>query len=60
MEDLEAEMMEIVEMEERVVALKDTESKTIKMKLMDEHVVVAAKTNTRHKERAAGGNANAT
>ena len=37
---LEAEMMEILEMEERVVALNATETKPTKMKLLDEQVVV--------------------
>ena len=43
---LEAEMTEIVEMEEHVVALNSTEAKTTDMKLLEEKVVVATETNT--------------
>ena len=52
--------MEIVEMEERIVALNNTEAKTTKMILLDKQVVVAAEINTGHNEGAAEGNANAT
>ena len=60
MGDLEAEMTEIVETEERVVALNSTEAKTTNIKLLHNQVVVVAGTNTVHKEGAATGNANAT
>ena len=53
-------MAEIVEMEERVVPINATEKKTTKMKILDDQVVVAAETNTGHKEGAAVGNANST
>ena len=43
-----------------MVALNDMEAKTIKMKLLDEQVVVAAETNTYHKEGVAAGNSKAT
>ena len=60
MGDLEAKMTEMVKMEERVVTLKATEAKTTNMKLLHKKVVVAAGTNTGHKEREVAGNANAT
>ena len=47
-------------MDEPVVAMNATEAKTIKMTILDEQVVVAAETNTVHKEGEAEGNANAT
>ena len=42
-------MTEIVEMEDRVVAMNATEVKTTKLKILDERVLVAAETNTGHK-----------
>ena len=47
-------------MEDRVVAMNYTETKTTKMKIMDEQVVVAAETTTGHKEGAAARNSTAT
>ena len=44
--DLGVEMAEIVEMEERVVAMNATEAKSTKMTILDEQVVVAAETTT--------------
>ena len=49
MGDLGVEIAEIVEMEERVVAMNATKAKTKKMKILDEQVVVAAETTTGHK-----------
>ena len=61
MGDLEGEMTEIVEMEERMVALNSTEGNIyIYMKLLDELVAVAAETNIGHREGVATGNSNAT
>ena len=60
MGDLGVEMVEILEMEECVVAMNATEAKINKITILDEQVVVAAETITGHKERAAAGNANAT
>ena len=59
MGDLRVEMAEIVEMKEHMVAMNNTESKTTKMKILDEQVVVAAETTTGHKEGVAAVNANA-
>ena len=47
-------------MEERVVPINDTESKTTKITILDEQVVMAAETTTGNKEKAATGNANTT
>ena len=47
-------------MEERVVAINDTEGENKKNKVLDKQVVVAAETTTGHKEGAAAGNANYT
>ena len=60
MGDLGVEMAEIVEMEERVVAMKSTEAKTTKRTIMDKQVMVAAEITTDHKEGALMGNGNAT
>ena len=57
---LGVEMVEILEMEGRVVAMNATEVKTTKMTIMDEQVVVPAETTAGHKEGAAAGNANTT
>ena len=48
--DLGVEIAEIVEIEERVVAMNATEAKTIKMTILDKQVVLAAETTTGHKE----------
>ena len=60
MGDLVLEMVEIVEMEERVVPINYTESKTTKITKLDEQVEVAPETTTGNKEKAATGNANTT
>ena len=59
MGDQEAEMAEIVEMEERVVTMNAAEAKIIKMKILDNQVLVV-ETKTVHKEGEAVGNSNAT
>ena len=43
-----------------MVAMNATEAKTKKMEILDERVLVAAETNTGHKEGAASVNSNAT
>ena len=51
-------MAEIVEMKEHMVAMNNTESKTTKMKILDEQVVVALEITKGHKEGLVAGNAN--
>ena len=46
-------------MEERVVALNNTEAKTTNIKLLDQQVVLVAERNMVHKEGGAAGNSNA-
>ena len=53
-------MGEIVELEERVVAMNATEEKTEKLTILNKQVVVAAETTTGNKEGVETGNANAT
>ena len=59
-EALGVKMGEIVELEERVVAMNATEEKTEKLTILNKQVVVAAETTTGNKEGAETGNANAT
>ena len=47
-------------MEEHMVAMNATDTKTTKMTILDKQVVVVAETTTSHKEGEAAGNVNTT